>query len=111
MSNEKTSEKTVIDEVIENLIRRTAILEKLLLEKNEALLIKEQQTQVLMASFEDKFKSITIQAPKPDTSGITAELDGGLEKISNTLEEWPKPIKNEYWFTLFPDQVRSVALR
>lgn len=40
-------EKAVIDEVVENLIRRTAILEKELLAKSEALIIKESQTQDL----------------------------------------------------------------
>lgn len=108
MSHQQTPEKTVIDEVVESLITRTELLEKQLSEKNELLLLKEKQTQDLLAGFENKFNHITIQAPKPDMSGITTELQDGLGRINNTLEKWPRPIKNEYRFTLFPEQIRSV---
>jgi len=98
----------LIDEVVENLITRTALLEKELLAKNEALIIKENQTQVLLTNFEKKFDSITIEAPQPDMSGVTVELHKGLGQIEDTLGKWPRPIKNEYRFTLFPEQIRSV---
>lgn len=101
-------EKTVIDEVVENLIKRTDLLEKELLAKNEALMIKENQTQVLLINFEKKYDSITIEAPKPDMSGVKDELHTGLGQIEDTLGKWPRPIKNEYRFTLFPEQLRSV---
>jgi len=109
MSNLQTPEKTVIDEVVENLINRTGLLEKELLAKNEALLAKEKETQVLLASFEEKmFSNITIETPKPDMSLITAELQDGLAGIKEILERWSRPLKKEYHFSLFPEQLRSV---
>jgi len=109
MSNQQTPGKTVIEEVVESLITRTELLEKELLAKNEALLAKEQQTQVLLADFEEKmFSNITIQAPKPDMSVVAVELHKGLALIKETLEKWPRPLKKEYHFSLFPEQLRSV---
>lgn len=107
MSNQQTSEKTVIDEVIENLIRKTDFLEKELTAKNVALMQKEQ-TQSLIANFEQRLSTLVIQAPKPDFSEINTTLKNGLTSINNNMEKWPKPLKKEYRFSLFPEQVRSV---
>lgn len=108
MSNQQTNEKTVIDEVIENLIRKTDFMEKELTAKNVALLQKEEQTQSLIANFEQKFSNLVIQAPKPDFSEINTILKNGLTSINNNMEKWPKPLKNEYHFSLFPGHLRSV---
>jgi hypothetical protein len=108
MNNQQTPEKTVMDEVVESLVKRTELLEKELSAKNEHLLAKETLTQELLANFEIKFGNITIQSPKPDLSAVTAELHGGLATINQNLEKWPKPFKKEYRITLFPEQIRSV---
>lgn len=108
MSNQQTPEKTVIEEVVENLVKRTELLEKELREKNQAILAKEKQTQVLLANFENRMSNITIEAPKPDMSMVTAELDNSLSGIKSIMEKWPVPFKKQYHFSLFPEQLRSV---
>lgn len=108
MSNQQTPEKTMIDEVVESLITRTGLLETELSAKNEALLAKEQQTQNLLVNFQDRFNNFTIESPKPDMSIVAAELHTGLVQIRAMLEEWPRPFKKEYHFSLFPEQLRSV---
>ncbi|WP_316753936.1 hypothetical protein [Pedobacter gandavensis] len=108
MSNQQTPEKTVIDEVIENLIRKTDFLEKELTAKNVALMQKEEQTQSLIANFEQKLSKLVIQAPKPDFSELNNSLKSGLASLNDSLEKWPKPLKKEYRFLLFPEQLRSV---
>ncbi|MBB5646987.1 hypothetical protein [Pedobacter cryoconitis] len=108
MNNQQTTERTIIDEVVENLIKRTELLEKEQLVKNEALFAKENETQVLLAAFEDRFGNITIEASKPDMSVVRDELHKGLAGINETLEKWSRPLKKEYHFSLFPEQLRSV---
>lgn len=109
MSNPQTPEKTVIEEVVENLINRTGLLENELLAKNEALLAKENETQALLVRFEERmFSSWTIEAPKTDMHEVTTELHDGLAGINATLEKWSSPLKKEYYFSLFPAQLRSV---
>lgn len=97
-----------MDEVIESLIKRTELLEKELSIKNEALFAKEEQTQALITAFETKFGNVVIQAPKPDLSEVSTLLKNGLSTINQNMEKWPKPLKKEYRFTLFPEQIRSV---
>lgn len=108
MSNQKTNEKSVMDEVVETLIKKTELFEKELSIKNEALLAKEKQTQALLTSFENKFKTMVIQAPEPDLAVVNASLKDGLASMNQTIEKWPKPLKREYKITLFPEQLRSV---
>lgn len=108
MNNQQTPEKTVIDEVIENLIRKTDFLEKELTDKNAKLLQKEEQTQSLIANFEQKFSKLVIQTPKPDFSELNNSLKSGLASLNDSLEKRPKPLKKEYRFLLFPEQLRSV---
>ncbi|SDK57237.1 hypothetical protein SAMN04487898_109163 [Pedobacter sp. ok626] len=108
MSNQQIPEKTVIDEVIENLIRKTDFLEKELSAKNETILKKEEQTQALIADFEQKFGNVVIQSPKPDFSEVNTTIKNALASINNNMEKWPKPLKKEYRFLFFPEQLRSV---
>ena len=108
MSNEKTHENTVMDEVVETLIKKTELLEKEISTKNEALLAKEEQTQSLLMSFENKLNNMTIQTPVPDLSEVNASLTNGLATINQSMEKWPKPLKTEYRFLFFPEQLRSV---
>lgn len=108
MSNQQTPERTVLDEVVETLINRTELLEKELMAKNEALLAKEEQTQALIANFEQKFGNVVIQPPKADLSEINTIVKNGIGSINNNLEKWPKPLRKEYRFLLFPEQLRSV---
>jgi hypothetical protein len=108
MSNQQIHEKTVIDEVIENLIRKTDFLEKELSAKNETILKKEEQTQALIADFEQKFSNLVIQSPKPDFSEVNMTVKNALASINNNMEKWPKPLKKEYRFLFFPEQLRSV---
>lgn len=108
MSNEKTHENTVMDEVVETLIKKTELLEKEISIKNEALLAKEEQTQSLLISFENKLNNMTIQTPVPDLSEVNASLMNGLATINQSMEKWPKPLKTEYRFLFFPEQLRSV---
>lgn len=108
MSNEKTHENTVMDEVVETLIKKTELLEKEISTKNEALLAKEEQTQSLLMSFENKLNNMTIQTPVPDLSEVNASLSNGLATINQSMEKWPKPLKTEYRFLFFPEQLRSV---
>nr|WP_121272850.1 hypothetical protein [Pedobacter schmidteae] len=108
MSNQQTPERTVLDEVVETLIKRTELLEKGLIAKNEALLAKEEQTQALIANFEQKFGNVVIQPPKADLSEINTIVKNGLASINHNMEKWPKPLKREYRFSLFPEQLRSV---
>lgn len=107
MDNQKSNERSVMDEVVETLIKKTEILETELKTKTEALLVKERQTQGLLENFDQKFSAIVIQAPKPDVSYINMALKAGLEQINQTMETWPKPIKKEYRFLLFPEHLRS----
>ena len=108
MSNQQTHEKTVMDEVVETLIKKTELLEKEILSKNEALLAKEEQTQALLISFENKLNNIVIQAPAPDLFEVNTSLKNGLATINQSMEKWPKPLKREYRFLFFPEQLRSV---
>jgi hypothetical protein len=108
MSNQQTHEKTVMDEVVETLIKKTELLEKELSTMKEALLAKEEQTQALLTSFENKFDNMVIQAPKPDLSELNSSLKNGLATMNQSMEKWPKPIKKEYRFLFFPEQLRSV---
>ncbi|MBT2561356.1 hypothetical protein J7E50_10980 [Pedobacter sp. ISL-68] len=108
MSNQQTPEKTMIDEVVENLIRKTDFLEKELTTKNAAILQKEEQTQSLIANFEQKFSNVVIQGPKPDLSEINATLKNGLSGINQSMKKWPTPLKKEFRFIFFPEQLRSV---
>lgn len=108
MNNQQTSQKTVTDEVVETLIKKTELFEKELSIKNAALLEKEEQTQALIANFDHKFGNMVIQAPKPDLSEINKTLKSGLASLNDSLEKWPKPLKKEYRFLLFPEQLRSV---
>lgn len=108
MNNQQTPEKTVIDEVVESLIKKTELLEKELSTMKEALLAKEEQTQALLTSFEKKFGNMVIQAPAPDLSEINTALKNGLASINQNVEKWPKPLKKEYRFLFFPEQLRSV---
>ncbi|MDN5287700.1 MAG: hypothetical protein JWR38_3974 [Mucilaginibacter sp.] len=108
MSNQQTHEKTVMDEVVETLIKKTELLEKEISIKNEAILAKEEQTQALLISFENKLNNIVIQAPAPDLSEVNTSLKNGLAAINQSMEKWPKPLKTEYRFLFFPEQLRSV---
>ncbi|MBB5620971.1 hypothetical protein HDE69_002024 [Pedobacter cryoconitis] len=108
MSNQQTPEKTVIDEVVESLIKKTELLEKELSTMKEALLVKEEQTQALLTSFENKFGNMVIHAPAPDLSEINTSLKNALAIINQNMEKWPKPLKKEYRFLFFPEQLRSV---
>lgn len=108
MSNQQTHEKTVMDEVVETLIKKTELLEKELSTMKEALLAKEEQTQALLTSFENKFDNMVIQAPKPDLSELNSSLNNGLATMNQSMEKWPRPIKKEYRFLFFPEQLRSV---
>jgi hypothetical protein len=108
MSNQQTHEKTVMDEIVETLIKKTELLEKEIAIKNEALLAKEAQTQALLISFENKLSNIVIQAPVPDLSEVNASLKNGLAIMNQNIEKWPKPLKKEYRFLFFPEQLRSV---
>jgi hypothetical protein len=62
----------------------------------------------LLSNFETKFKSITVQAPKPDLSEVNATLDKGLSNINQTIEKGPKPITRQLRLLFFPEQLRSV---
>lgn len=108
MSNQQTHEKTVMDEVVETLIKKTELLEKELSTMKEALLAKEEQTQALLNSFENKFDNMVIHAPKPDLSELNSSLNNGLATMNQSIEKWPRPIKKEYRFLFFPEQLRSV---
>lgn len=108
MSNQQTHEKTVMDEVVETLIKKTELLEKELSTMKESLLAKEEQTQALLTSFENKFDNMVIQAPKPDLSELNSSLKNGLATMNQSMEKWPKPLKTEYRFLFFPEQLRSV---
>lgn len=108
MSNQQSHEKTVIDEVVETLIKKTELLEKELFTMKEALLAKEEQTQALLISFENKFDNMVIQSPKPDLTELNASLKNGLVTMNQSMEKWPKPLKTEYRFLFFPEQLRSV---
>lgn len=108
MSNQQTHEKTVMDEVVETLIKKTELLEKELSTMKEALLAKEEQTQALLTSFENKFDNMVTQAPKPDLSELNSSLKNSLATMNQNMEKWPKPIKKEYRFLFFPEQLRSV---
>jgi predicted metal-dependent hydrolase len=77
-------------------------------QKDKLLSDKEKQTQTLLNNFETKFKSITVQAPKPDLSEVNATLDKGLSNINQTIEKGPKPITRQLRLLFFPEQLRSV---
>lgn len=108
MNTQQTPERSVMDEVIENLIKKTEFLETELSKKNEALLVKEAQTQALLADFEKKYGDIIIQSPEPDLTRLELILKSSLMTIGNKMEAWPKPFRKEYRISLFPGQTKSV---
>lgn len=108
MNNQQATERSVMDEVIENLIKKTEFLETELSKKNEALLVKEAQTQALLTDFEKKYGEIVIKSPEPDLTRLESILKNSLMTIGNSMEEWPKPFKKEYGISLFPEQTKSV---
>ncbi|WP_313239986.1 hypothetical protein [Sphingobacterium multivorum] len=108
MNNQQAPERSVMDEVIENLIKKTEFLEIELTKKNEALLAKEAQTQALLADFEKKYGNLVIQSPEPDLARLESILKNSLMTIGNNIEAWPKPFRKEYRISFFPEQTKSV---
>jgi hypothetical protein len=116
----KTKEETPIDETTLKAVLNDQVQElkdindfikkqqSQLDQKEKLLLDKEKQTQALLSNFETKFKSITVQAPKPDLSDVNATLDKGLSNINQTIEKGPKPITRQLRLLFFPEQLRSV---
>ena len=76
-------------------------------EKDKAISAYQQQTEILIESFNTKFSNIKVDAPKPDISGVNQALTNGLKIINQTIENGPKPIVRQLRLTLFPEQVRN----
>lgn len=76
-------------------------------EKDQLIAELGNQTLTLIASFETKYKSIQVESPKPDLSGVNETLSKGLLIINRTIESGPKPIIRQFRLLLFPEQVRS----
>jgi hypothetical protein len=76
-------------------------------EKDKIIAAYQQQTEILIENFNNKFSSIKVEAPKPDISGVNQALTNGLQIINQTIEKGPKPIVRQLRLTLFPEQVRN----
>lgn len=76
-------------------------------EKDKAISAYQQQTEILIESFNTKFSNIKVDAPKPDISGVNQALNNGLQIINQTIEKGPKPIVRQLRLTLFPEQIRN----
>ena len=83
-------------------------MQKEKLEQNDKIISAyQQQTEILIESFNTKFSNIKVDAPKPDISGVNQALNNGLQIINQTIEKGPKPIVRQLRLTLFPEQIRN----
>jgi len=83
-------------------------MQKEKLEQNDKIISAyQQQTEILIESFNNKFSNIKVDAPKPDISGINQALNNGLQIINQAIEKGPKPIVRQFRLTLFPEQIRN----
>ncbi len=76
-------------------------------EKDQRVAELAKQNLLLINSFEDKYKNIQVESPKPDLSGVNETLAKGLLTINRTIESGPKPVIRQFRLMLFPEQVRS----
>jgi hypothetical protein len=77
--------------------------ERALSQGDEVLAAKEKQLQLLIKFFEEKYKTIQVVAPKPDTRELEQLLAEGLERLNAAFEKGPKPVNRSLRFVLFPD--------
>ncbi|RKR81823.1 hypothetical protein BDD43_1980 [Mucilaginibacter gracilis] len=76
-------------------------------EKDKIINAYQQQTELLIESFNTKFSNIKVDAPKPDISSVNQALTNGLQVINQTIAKGPKPVERVFRLTLFPEQVRN----
>lgn len=76
-------------------------------EKDKVIAAYQQQTEILIESFNTKFSNIKLDAPKPDLTVVNQAINSGLQMIHQTMDKGPKPIVRQFRFTLFPEQVRN----
>lgn len=77
--------------------------EKALTERDKLLAEKDKQLQSLIKLFEEKYKTIQVVAPKPDTKEVEQMLAAGLDRLSTAFENGPKPVTRNWRFILFPE--------
>jgi hypothetical protein len=103
--------KEMLEEIFkheEKVLAFMKVQEAKLVEKDNTIAEMAKQTLTLVNSFETKYKTIIVQAPKPDLSEVNATVDKGLTNINQTIEKGPKPITRQLRLLFFPEQLRSV---
>ena len=84
-----------------------ADLEEKLADKDNQLNNLMEESKALIASFEHKYETIEVKAPRPDLSEVNLAILKGFVGINQAIEKGPKPIIRQIRFTLFPEQVRA----
>ncbi|MEJ2905138.1 hypothetical protein [Pedobacter panaciterrae] len=84
-----------------------ADLEEKLADKDNQLNILIEESKALIATFERKYDTIEVKAPRPDLSEVNLAILKGFVGINQAIEKGPKPIIRQIRFTLFPEQVRA----
>lgn len=77
--------------------------ERALSERDKVLAEKDKQLQLLIKLFEEKYKTIQVVAPKPDTREVEQLLAVGLDRLEAAFEKGPKPVNRSLRFVLFPE--------
>jgi hypothetical protein len=112
-------EETPIDEVtltdvLTNLTEESKEIKNFIEKQQKKEEEKDQAIKDLISSFENKYKSIQVIAPKPDMTTTNTALNHGLNNVNSTLdrkldiikqsiEAGPKPITRQFRFLLFPE--------
>ncbi len=112
-------EETPIDEVtltdvLTNLTEESKEIKNFIEKQRKKEEEKNQEIKNLISSFENKYKSIQVIAPKPDMTVTNTVLNHGLNNVNSTLdiklavikqsiEAGPKPITRQFRFLLFPE--------
>jgi len=84
-----------------------ADLEEKLADKDNQLNILIEESKALIATFDRKYDTIEVKAPRPDLSEVNLAILKGFVGINQAIEKGPKPIIRQIRFTLFPEQVRA----
>jgi hypothetical protein len=115
MKKEETyMDAAVLTDVLTNLTEESKAIKTFIEKQQKVIGEKDQEIKNLVNSFEQKYSSIQVIAPKPDMTATNAALDQSLNKINSTLESklanikqtieaGPKPITRHFRFLLFPE--------
>ncbi len=91
-------EKEIIETVLTEILEELKQLKKLSIESTNA--IKESSER--LSSIEKKLENSQAIKPEVSTQPLERLIFSGLQRINETLEQKPAPVKREFRILLFP---------